>query len=37
MCAAGQTEEACIEHGFQLVNEDGFWRAGDVLLMNMNR
>jgi hypothetical protein len=37
MCAAGQTEEACIEHGFQLVNEDGFWRAGDALLMNMNR
>jgi hypothetical protein len=37
MCAAGRTDKACEEHGFQLVNEDGFWRTGDALLMNMNR
>lgn len=37
MCAAGPLEEVCEENGFQLVGEHGYWRAGDALLMNMNR
>jgi len=37
MCATGPLEEVCEENGFQLVSEHGYWRAGDALLMNMNR
>lgn len=37
MCAAGPIEDVCQENGFQLVGENGYWRAGDALLMNMNR
>jgi predicted signal transduction protein with EAL and GGDEF domain len=29
--------ESCEENGFQLVNDEGVWRVGDALLMNMNR
>jgi hypothetical protein len=37
MCAGEKTPKTCDDHGFQLVNEEGIWRAGDALLMNMNR
>jgi hypothetical protein len=37
MCSAGNIAETCEEYGFQLVNEEGVWKAGDALLMNMNR
>jgi len=30
-------EEVCQEHGLQPVNEHGYWRAGDALVMNMDR
>jgi ectoine hydroxylase-related dioxygenase (phytanoyl-CoA dioxygenase family) len=36
MCVGGNMEEYCEESGFQVLNEDGYWRAGDALLMNMN-
>lgn len=36
MCSAGPMEIYCEEHGFQIVGEDGYWGAGDALLMNMN-
>lgn len=35
-CSAGAIGSFCDTHGFQVVNEEGFWRAGDALLMNMN-
>jgi putative component of membrane protein insertase Oxa1/YidC/SpoIIIJ protein YidD len=37
MCSAGKIAETCEEYGFQLVNEEGVWKTGDALLMNMNR
>lgn len=36
MCADGAMDKFCEDHGFQLVNADGYWRAGDAMLMNMN-
>lgn len=36
VCDTGPVEKACEEKGFQLVGEHGYWRAGDVVLMNMN-
>lgn len=35
-CAAGKISSFCEENGFQVVNEEGYWRTGDALLMNMN-
>mmetsp|Transcript_23893 Transcript_23893/g.36928 ORF Transcript_23893/g.36928 Transcript_23893/m.36928 type:complete len:971 (+) Transcript_23893:205-3117(+) len=35
-CPSGNMDSFCQEHGFQLVNHDGYWRAGDALLMNMD-
>ena len=37
MCSGGELKQVCEKHGFQLVGEDGYYRAGDALLMNMNR
>jgi hypothetical protein len=37
MCSAGKIKKTCEENGFQLVNEEGVWKTGDALLMNMNR
>ena len=36
MCPDGNMDVFCQRDGFQLVNADGYWRAGDVMLMNMN-
>lgn len=36
MCPFGDMDKFCEELGFQLVDSDGHWRAGDALLMNMN-
>jgi len=35
-CSAGPIDELCENEGFQMVGDDGYWRAGDALLMNMN-
>ena len=35
-CSQGSMEQFCNEHGFQLVNDNGYWGQGDALLMNMN-
>lgn len=35
-CPASGMEDVCEEGGFQVVGEDGYWKAGDALLMNMN-
>jgi hypothetical protein len=35
-CCNGDMDTFCEEMGFQVVGEDGFWRAGDAMLMNMN-
>ena len=35
-CSAGDIADYCEEEGFQLVGDDGHWRIGDGLLMNMN-
>lgn len=35
-CAAGSMEKFCDEQGFQVVGEDGLWKTGDAMLMNMN-
>mmetsp|Transcript_20978 Transcript_20978/g.34670 ORF Transcript_20978/g.34670 Transcript_20978/m.34670 type:complete len:986 (-) Transcript_20978:819-3776(-) len=35
-CAAGSMETFCDKQGFQVVGEDGYWRTGDAMLMNMN-
>ena len=35
-CAKGNMEDYCDENGFQVVNDEGYWRTGDALLMNMN-
>jgi hypothetical protein len=37
MCSAGKIEKTCEENGFPLVNDEGVWKSGDALLMNMNR
>lgn len=37
MCSGGRLAQVCEEHGFQVVGEEGYYRAGDLLLMNMNR
>jgi hypothetical protein len=35
-CSGGIELELCENHGYQVVNEEGHWAAGDALLMNMN-
>lgn len=35
-CSQGDFAELCEKHGFQLVNEHGYWGIGDALLMNQN-
>lgn len=37
MCSGGKLNQVCDDHGFQLVGKEGYNRAGDALLMNMNR
>jgi len=36
MCADGTMDTYCDSDGFQVVNEDEYWRLGDAMLMNMN-
>jgi hypothetical protein len=35
-CPAGEIEVFCEDLGFQIVDSEGYWRAGDALLMNMD-
>ena len=35
-CSAPGVENVCEQYGFQMVGDDGYWHAGDALLMNMN-
>jgi len=35
-CATGSMEKFCDRNGIQLVGKDGYWKAGDGMLMNMN-
>lgn len=37
MCSSGGLKQVCDKHGIQLVGKEGYYRAGDALLMNMNR
>lgn len=37
MCSGRPLHDVCEEHGFQLVGQEGYYRAGNAVLMNMIR